>query len=121
MATRNTLKPGRLTQTEQEMINIESYLLQTLGPVKPRQEFVQNLRGRLASPPAHQAMGINSTPKFLLVFGGLVGSILILVTSVKAALSLIEAIKTLRNRKSQTSNTDRSHSASLIKSISTGN
>jgi hypothetical protein len=120
MATRNNLPPGGQPQREHEIKNMEAYLLQTLGPVKPRQEFVQNLRGRLASPPAQPTKGDNSPPSLLLVLGGLVGSILILITSIKATLSLIEALKALRKQKTQSSNNNRSHSASLIKSISTG-
>jgi hypothetical protein len=120
MATRNNLHPGRLPQREHEIENMEAYLLKTLGPVKPRQEFVQNLRGRLASKPSQPTEVDHSPPSLLLILGGLVGSILILITSVKATLSLIEALKALRKPKAQSSNTDSSHSASLIRSISLG-
>jgi hypothetical protein len=120
MATRNNQLSSRLPEQEYEINNIEAYLLRTLGPVKPRQEFIQNLRGRLEVPHSQPSMEDQSPPSLLLILGGLVGSILILITSIKAALSLIEALRTLRKQKIQASKNDRSHSASLIKSISIG-
>jgi hypothetical protein len=121
MATRHNQQPGRLPQQNHEIETMEAYLLHTLGPVKPRQEFVQSLHSRLARPSSQPTIGDYSPPSLLLVIGGLVGSILILITSIKATLSLIEALKSLRRQNPQGSNIDRSHSASLIKSISIGN
>lgn len=81
--------------------DMENFLSGAFEPIKPRPEFVQALRGRLSSPLSPAARYPAPLPSPILIVGGLLGSILIVVTGIKAALSLAEAIKTLRMQKSQ--------------------
>ncbi len=84
--------------------DLENFLSGAFEPVKPRPEFVQALRGRLSTPPAKSARYPTPFPTPVLIVGGLLGSLLIVVTGIKAALSLAEAIKTLHMQKAQSGN-----------------
>jgi hypothetical protein len=79
--------------------DLENFLSGAFEPIKPRPEFVQALRGRLSSPISPAARYPASLPSPILIVGGLLGSLLIVVTGIKAALSLAEAIKALRMQK----------------------
>ncbi len=81
--------------------DLEYFLSGAFEPIKPRPEFVQALRGRLSSPPSPAAHYPAPLPSPLLIVGGLLGSLLIVVTGIKAALSLAEAIKALRMQRAQ--------------------
>jgi len=121
MATKTKQFSGSLTDQEFEIKSLEAYLLDALEPVKPRQEFVQGLRGRLEKtifpqpfkPNLVQVRAVHrsGSQSILLFLAGLMASLILLVTGIKAALSIVEAIKSIRQR---------NHSASLIKSASAG-
>ena len=81
--------------------DLENFLSGAFEPIKPRPEFVQALRGRLSSPVSPAARYPTKLPSPILIIGGLLGSLLIVVTGIKAALSLAEAIKALRMQKTQ--------------------
>jgi len=127
------IKPysNSLPDQEKEIKKLEAYLLNTLSPVKPRQEFVQGLRGRLECatyPQSHhqndvqvRAIRRNGAQSVLLFLAGLVASLILLITGIKATLSIVEAIKSVRQRNYRAgSNISRSNTASLIKSASAG-
>jgi hypothetical protein len=122
---------GGLPEQNLEFENLEKYLNFMLGPVKPRQEFIQGLRGRLdfggAQAPFQPKIQVSSGkqdagPSLLLILVGLAGSLILLATGIKATVSLIEAMKAVR-RQAQPSgmSVSQSQAASLIKSASIGN
>jgi len=122
MLTKTKRFSDSLPDQELEIKDLETYLLETLEPVKPRQEFVQGLLGRLSSTTFPQAgkknaiqvrvIAQNSSQPILLIMAGLVGSLILLVTGIKAALSLVAAIKSIRQRNLQPgSSTSFSHPA----------
>lgn len=132
MSTKTKRDADYLSDRELDLKNLEAYLLNTLGPVKPRQEFVQGLRGRLEHSTYPQANKQNSirvkavpqrgSNAIFLFLAGLAASLVLLITGIKATLSIVEAIKSLRQDNHQSgSNLARNRSASLIKSASAGN
>ena len=131
MATKIKKFSGSLPDQENEIKSLEAYLFDALEPVKPRQEFVQGLRGRLEKavfpqPYKQNLVQVRATRKsgsqsIFLFLAGLVASLILLVTGIKATLSIVEAIKSIRQGNHHSDNNiSRNHSASLIKSASTG-
>ena len=79
---------------EYDLRKLEIQLMATLQPVSPRPEFVHGLRTRLAA----KEIGIGSRilskkiSNNLLVAGGVVGSVIMIATSIKGLISLISVI-----------------------------
>jgi hypothetical protein len=132
MITNAKQNTGSLPERELDIESLEAYLNTLLGPVKPRQEFVQGLRGRLESTVSHtpkdqpqvqvSSVQLGGSTSLLLILAGLVGSLILLVTGIRATLSLFEAVKSIRHRGQQSGiSASRSQTASLIKSASVGN
>lgn len=132
MATTIRRNASNLYDQELAINNLEAYLQNTLGPVRPRQAFVQGLRGKLETASFHQANNMKpiqvkavhqwGARSILLFLAGLAASLVLLITGIKATLSIVEAIKSIRQRSAQPgSNNEHSRSASLIKSTSPGN
>ncbi len=70
---------------------LEKKLREYLQPIPPRAEFVTGLYNRLitadVSDPQHSLSG--NTSKRLLVAGGIIGSILLVITSIRGLISLL--------------------------------
>lgn len=122
---------GGLPEQDLEFENLEKYLDFLLGPVKPRQEFVQGLRGRLdfggVQAPVQPKILVSSGKQndgrsLLLILVGLAGSLILLATGIKATVSLIEAMKAVRRPAHPSGmSVSQSQAASWIKSASIGN
>jgi len=93
------ISPNASNLCNPEIQNLEAYLLRTFEPVRPRQEFVQGLRGKLANPTVQKTDQPTFLQSALLVGAGILGSVLVVVASVKAVLSLLHAFKVLRQSK----------------------
>lgn len=82
-----------------EFRDLEALLVRNFEQVRPRQEFVQSLRGRLADPQVHARPAGTVLQNTLLIGAGILGSILIVAASIKTVLSLVNAYKVLRQSK----------------------
>ncbi len=86
----------RLFKRKQKNIDLsklESHLAGRLRPVAPRQEFMADLRSRLIAfqPRSAQDVIVQSKPEMpraWIVAGGVVGSLLMLIVSIRGLLSL---------------------------------
>ena len=79
---------------EHDFRKLEMQLKATLRPVSPRSEFVNDLRVRLSDReikigPKILSMKISNS---LLVAGGIIGSVIMILTSIKGLISLIGMI-----------------------------
>ncbi len=87
------MKLFKRKQKDIDLTKLESRLAKTLRPIAPRQEFVDDLRSRLM---AHQALSTQNiviqekqaVPRGWLVAGGVVGSLLMLIVSIRGLLSI---------------------------------
>jgi len=84
---------------ESDLINFETYLNRAFRPVKPRPEFIEGLRDRLGNVPRLQETPAQAFRSLILILIGVMGSIVVVVASIRAALSLIEAYRVLRTKK----------------------
>ncbi len=100
MAIKDNQNPTKIVRSDAGLEKMEDYLVRNLWTVQPRQEFVQHLRGRLVQPVAKPSNTDHAVQSVFLKAVGLIGSILILIASIKATLSLIEAYKILHRQKS---------------------
>jgi hypothetical protein len=90
-----------MTQQKYTLPDLEDYLRSTLRPVKPRTAFVSDLRARLAKvPPA-----VRATPPILkytaLAIAGAVGGAVIVITGVRAVVTVLGALGLLVALKEQ--------------------
>lgn len=89
-----------------DLTKLESKLAEKLRPVAPRQEFVEDLRSRLI---VHQALASQNiliqekqvVPRGWLVAGGVVGSLLMLIVSIRGLLSIAGLISLFVQEKRQ--------------------
>jgi len=82
------------TGLEADLRKLETLLHSTLQPVSMRPEFLTNLGARLASgdiPPIQERIP-RQLSNFLLVVGGLIGSLLMIAGGVKGLISLISVV-----------------------------
>ena len=84
----------------QEFVELEVNLDNALIPVKPRSAFVSGLQGRLLSLPEPQLPAMPSAIQYLLLgFVGVLGGVLIILTGIRATLTLLGAIGILSQLK----------------------
>jgi hypothetical protein len=77
---------------EQDLRRLEMNLMATLRPISPRTEFVHGLRARLAEKEIGPKIFSWKFSNHLLVAGGVVGTIIMIATSIKGLISLIGMI-----------------------------
>ena len=75
---------------------LESYLYETLKPVKPRHEFIEGLKGRVVVETNKNRSPSNPLQTTLIIAVGVISSVIILITGIRAALTLLDSIKILR-------------------------
>ncbi len=93
-------------QKDIDLTNLESRLAETLRPIAPRQDFVGDLRSRLM---AHKALASQNiviqdkqvVPRGWLVAGGVVGSLLMLIVSIRGLLSIAGLISLFMQERRQ--------------------
>jgi hypothetical protein len=96
------MKPTVLKKVNQmELSNLEGYLDRTLQPVLPRAEFVDALRDRLSRAEIQTEQDIlEKEPRALhyalLGGAGILSSLLLLITGIRAVIALIGAIGALK-------------------------
>jgi len=81
-------------EMDEDLKELEVYLQQVLQPVAPRAEFTRRLNARIMSreiPPSSKILPPNIT-NGLLVAGGVLGSLIMLVTSIRGLISLISFV-----------------------------
>lgn len=83
---------------ENEIIEIEKFISRALLPVKPRDEFIYELRNRLAKNEDDRLNSGNFYQFMVLVAVGLFGGLIIIIGAIKAILSLRQAVKVLRQQ-----------------------
>jgi len=78
-------------EIDQELKMLENKMREYLHPVPPRTEFVSTLYQRLMTTDILATQGLISgnASKHLLVAGGIIGSILIVITSIRGLISLL--------------------------------
>ena len=79
---------------EADLQRLESQLVEYLHPVTPRLSFTKNLKALILSGkiPVKQRLFSNKTTNRLLVAGGVIGSFVMLITSIRGLISLISVI-----------------------------
>lgn len=77
---------------EQDLRRLELNLMATLQPIAPRTEFVHELRARLAEKEFGPKLFSRKIPNHLLIAGGVVGTVIMIATSIKGLISLIGVI-----------------------------
>jgi hypothetical protein len=79
------------TEIDQDLKMLENKMREYLHPVPPRKEFVSSLYQRLMASDMLGSQGFFTGPtsRHLLVAGGIIGSILIVITSIRGLLSLL--------------------------------
>lgn len=86
-------KPG----LDLELLKLENQLVRTLQPVVPRNEFIRDLKSRLFT--GEFQISKRRIPQTLsntlLVIGGIIGSLIMLIASIRGILSLISVVVTL--------------------------
>lgn len=88
----------------EDLAAIESYLRSLMEPVAPRAQFIKNLRARLFGRATHDETGleVDFAPNYVLIAGaGILSSVLILITGIRALITLKGTIGTLRRVKTQ--------------------
>ena len=80
-----------------DLSKVERRLAETLRPIAPRQEFLDGLRSRLVAHQSHSAQDLvvrsnRAFPRGWMVAGGVVGSLLMLVVSIRGLLSIVGLI-----------------------------
>jgi len=80
-------------QKDIDLSKLESRLAESLRPIAPRQEFVDDLRSRLLTHRSLSAQDIviqnkQAVPRGWIVAGGVVGSLLMLIVSIRGLLSI---------------------------------
>lgn len=80
-------------QYDIDLSKLESRLAETFRPIAPRREFVDDLRSRLMAHRSPSAQDIviqnqQAVPRGWLVAGGVVGSLLMLIVSIRGLLSI---------------------------------
>lgn len=78
-------------EIEQDLKMLENKMLEYLQPVPPRKEFVSSLYQRIMALDMPETQGLlgGYASKRLLVAGGIIGSILIVITSIRGLISLL--------------------------------
>lgn len=84
-----------------ELKELEDYLEIALQPVEPRPGFIADLRARLEGAPAPQRQWPAALRYSLLAAAGLVSSMIILVTGIRAAITILGALGVLGHIRSQ--------------------
>lgn len=83
---------------DSEVELLESYMSKAFAPVRPRDEFIQGLRDRIARTENQKSVEANQTQFLPLILIGFLGGLLIIVTAIRAISSIIEAFQLLRKR-----------------------
>jgi hypothetical protein len=91
---------------DEELKKLEMKLLATLQPVAPRLDFVNNLQVRLLSGKFRSGSKplTKNVPHGILVFGGILGSIVMIITGVRGLIALVTVVRLViqnMNRNSQ--------------------
>ena len=87
------LWPRRKELTQKEIEEMEAKLQESLVPVTPRPTFVSALKGRLMTAPEPKLPSMPPALQYTILGGlGLISSILIVVTGIRAAVTLIGAL-----------------------------
>ena len=89
--------PMLLTSTEFRMEEFEAYLDNTIVPVAPREEFLTGLRQRLVKSKSRSTNRRKVLQYGVLGTAGVLSSLILVATSIKATITLIGAIRILRN------------------------
>jgi hypothetical protein len=79
----------------EDLKRLEMQLRLTLQPVAPRLDFVNSLQARLLSSPFQSAAKPlpQKISHAILVFGGILGSILMIVTGIRGLISLVSVVR----------------------------
>ena len=99
-------------QSFEDFNKMESYLNRTLEPINPRREFVDKLRGQLVDQKQSASNTFGTLEYLILAVIGLISSIILLVTSIRAAMAIFEAIRYLRQNRN---NVDPSKTLPVLK------
>ena len=94
---------GRSKNIEDESFQeLEHYLRTILRPVEPRVDFISDLGARLANEPIKGPQFPVRFQYALLAVAGLISSIIIVITGIRATLTLLGAMGLMRHLKGQT-------------------
>lgn len=86
--------PWRKRTNESKLTSIEQLLAATLKPIKPRVEFIQNLRLQFVGESARKILGIPTKrlQTGLLTIGAGASILLLLVAGIRVAVSILSAL-----------------------------
>jgi hypothetical protein len=84
-----------------ELEEMEDYLESALQPVEPRPGFIADLRARLETAPVPQRQWPKVLRYSLVAAAGVVSSAIIVITGIRAALTILGALGALKHVRSQ--------------------
>jgi len=93
----NKKSPILLTSAEYQMDELEVYLDNTIVSVSPREEFVLGLRQKLMKSKSRSVNRRKALQYGVLGTAGVLSSLILVATSIKATITLVGAIRFLRN------------------------
>lgn len=76
-------------QKQAELAGLETYLSATLQPVRPRAEFVNGLQQRLLHPVVEERPALSRAQYIILGVAGTLTSLVLVITGVKATISIL--------------------------------
>ena len=90
-------------ESQVDLAKLEDYLQANLQPVAPRPEFINNLRARLLKSEAAAVPATNGLRLLILAAAGIVSGVLIGITGIRATITLLGALRILRDVRRQVS------------------
>jgi hypothetical protein len=89
-------KRGSDTDVDQRLPKIETYLENNLRPVAPREDFVNNLKSRLADPSYAKNVGNSNFYLIMLVLMAVSTTVLLVVGLIRLMIELFGALRMMR-------------------------
>ena len=86
---------------ERDLRELERHLASTLAPVEPRPEFIRNLRVKLIGKESKNILGLppQRVREGLLIAGGVLSLFVVVLTGIRAALTVLSALGLLQLKK----------------------
>lgn len=89
----NKLRKRGTIKLDPDLAGLETYLEATLISVPPRAAFVMDLKKRLLEPASEERSSRNKLQYLILAVAGVVTSILLVITGVRATSALLGSLK----------------------------
>lgn len=96
MTEKKKVNPKNHAGNADDLHTVEAYLFKTLHPVTPRADFVTSLREKIIQNPMPKKNTLSPWESAIFIAAGVLSSIIIIVTGVRATLTLIDSLRVLK-------------------------